>query len=117
MAGKLPSFVLKRRKSGFNAPVSDWLRGGLRDMTDDLLAGSSALVDLRHPVVTALWGAHRSGVADHGFRLWSLLSLLLWEREVLRAPATRPAVASPGAHPASSVADAAFHAPALPNHR
>jgi asparagine synthase (glutamine-hydrolysing) len=116
MAGRLPAFVLKRRKSGFNAPVSDWLRGRLRDMTDDLLTGSSALVDLRHPVVAALWGAHRSGVADHGFPLWALISLLLWEREVLRTPATRPDGVSPSAHSASSVPGAPFRLPAHPNH-
>jgi asparagine synthase (glutamine-hydrolysing) len=96
MAGRLPDFVLKRKKSGFNAPVSDWLRGALRGLAQDLLARPSALVDVEHPVVTRLWRAHLGGQEDHGFRLWSLVSLLLWEREVLRAAPDAPLVAAPG---------------------
>jgi asparagine synthase (glutamine-hydrolysing) len=85
MAGKLPAFVLERRKSGFNAPVSDWLRGGLADLARDLLGGTSDLIDLRSPMVGRLWHAHHGGHEDHGFRLWNLITLLMWEREVLRA--------------------------------
>jgi asparagine synthase (glutamine-hydrolysing) len=95
MAGRLPPFVLKRRKSGFNAPASDWLRGPLRGLAQDLLTGTSTLVDVRHPAVAELWRAHLASRQDHGFRLWSLVMLLLWEREVLRSsPPPAPAVAA-----------------------
>jgi asparagine synthase (glutamine-hydrolysing) len=84
MRAKLPPFVLRRRKRGFNAPVTAWLRGALRGLAEELLTGTSELVDLRAPRLRDLWCGHVAGRADHGFRLWALVSLLLWEREVLR---------------------------------
>jgi asparagine synthase (glutamine-hydrolysing) len=84
MRERLPRAALRRRKRGFNAPVSHWLRGGLRADVDDLFAaGSSTLVDLRDPLVARLWREHSAGRVDHGFKLWTLLNLLLWERRVL----------------------------------
>lgn len=82
MKGRLPDGILHRKKSGFNAPVSDWLRTSLRPLVEDLMTGSK-LVDVRHPSVRAMWSDHVNGRADHGFRLWALASLLMWEREVL----------------------------------
>jgi asparagine synthase (glutamine-hydrolysing) len=83
MRGRLPNSVLNRRKSGFNAPVSHWLRGSLRPMAEELFSGPSTVVDVRHPEVRRAWSEHVGGRADHGFRLWALLVLLMWEREVL----------------------------------
>jgi asparagine synthase (glutamine-hydrolysing) len=89
MRGRLPDTVLSRRKRGFNAPVSDWMRGALRPIVEDLLSSASAIVDVRHADVQRAWHDHVSGRADHGFRLWALIVLLLWEREVFSA-APRP---------------------------
>jgi len=83
MDGLLPQAALRRPKRGFLAPVSDWLRTSLRPVLDELLAGESALVDVGHPVVRRMWSDHVAGRADHGFRLWALTSLLLWEHVVL----------------------------------
>jgi asparagine synthase (glutamine-hydrolysing) len=84
MRGRLPRRIVGRRKRGFNAPVSVWLRGGLGDDVDALLRERrSALVDLRSPVVERLWREHRTGAVDHGTKLWTILSLVLWERHVL----------------------------------
>jgi len=87
MKGKLPAVVLTRRKSGFNAPISAWARQSLRPMVDDLLTIPSTILDVDHPRVQRMWREHKSGEADHGFRLWALISLLLWEREVLHQAA------------------------------
>jgi asparagine synthase (glutamine-hydrolysing) len=85
MRGRLPDEILYRKKRGFNAPISHWLRGPLGDEVESLFAGAgSGLIDLRHPEVRRLWTEHRAGVNDHGFKLWTLLSFLLWERQVLR---------------------------------
>ena len=84
MRGRLPDRVLRRRKSGFNAPVSDWMRGALRPIIEDLMASPSSIVDVRHPDVQRTWRDHLAGRADHGFRLWALIVLLLWEREVFK---------------------------------
>jgi asparagine synthase (glutamine-hydrolysing) len=94
MRGRLPESVLRRAKSGFNSPVSDWLRGSLRPVMEDALARPSALVDVAHPTLRGLWRAHLDGLADSGFRLWALLTLLLWERHVLR-PTLEQWAASP----------------------
>jgi len=84
MRGRLPRAVLGRRKRGFNAPVSHWLRGEWREGFDAVLRDAdSGIVDLRSPLVTRLWKEHCAGQRDHGFRLWNLASLLLWERSVL----------------------------------
>ena len=52
------------------------------------------LVDVAHPTLRALWRAHLDGRADSGFRLWALLTLLLWESHVLR-PAREQWAVSP----------------------
>jgi asparagine synthase (glutamine-hydrolysing) len=84
MRGRLPGVVLRRPKSGFNSPVSDWLRGPLRPIMEDLLRSPSGLVDVGHPRIGNLWRAHLEERTDGGFPLWALLTLLLWERHVLR---------------------------------
>jgi asparagine synthase (glutamine-hydrolysing) len=89
MRERLPGVVLTRRKSGFNAPVSDWMRGALRPVVEELFAAPSTLVDVRHPALRQVWLDHSTGRADHGFRLWALVILLLWEREVLKAGTRR----------------------------
>jgi asparagine synthase (glutamine-hydrolysing) len=93
MQNRLPRAVLSRSKSGFNAPVSAWFRGSLRCLAEDLLAQTSSLVDVGGSLTRNLWREHLSGAADHGFRLWCLASLLLWEREVAR-PGLPPEPAS-----------------------
>jgi asparagine synthase (glutamine-hydrolysing) len=84
MRGRLPESVLRRRKSGFNSPVSDWLRGPLRPVMEDALGRPSTLVHAAHPTLQGLWRAHLGKRVDAGFPLWTLLTLLLWERHVLR---------------------------------
>jgi asparagine synthase (glutamine-hydrolysing) len=84
MRGKLPDEILYRKKRGFNAPISHWMRGPLGSEIDELFrARPSTLIDLQHPVVQQLWSKHRSGQNDHGFKLWTLLSFILWEQKVL----------------------------------
>jgi asparagine synthase (glutamine-hydrolysing) len=84
MRGRLPGVVLRRPKSGFGSPVSDWLRGPLRPLMEDLLLTPSRLVDAGHPRIRKLWRDHLDERTDGGFPLWALLTLLLWERHVLR---------------------------------
>jgi asparagine synthase (glutamine-hydrolysing) len=86
MRGRLPDEILYRKKRGFNAPISHWLRGELGDAAAHLFEEqASTLVDLKSPLVQKLWNEHRSGANDHGFKLWTLLSFVLWEQQVLKA--------------------------------
>ena len=84
-AKRLPRAVARRPKQGFEVPISRWLREDLAEMAGDLLSaerlGRRGLVDVG--VAQRLLREHRSGAADHGLRLYSLLVLELWCQRVL----------------------------------
>jgi asparagine synthase (glutamine-hydrolysing) len=76
--GRLPKWVFRRRKAGFNAPVSQWLLSSLRELSESTLA-QPALGDwLDTTVVQKLWEQHRGRKADHGLKLYGLTCLGLW---------------------------------------
>jgi len=90
MRKRLPSQIIDRQKRGFNSPVSIWMRDSWRGTIDDLFRQrASTLVDLGSPILQTLWQEHTSGQVDHGYKLWTLLSLILWEHQILndRQPA------------------------------
>ena len=78
----VPPEMFKRRKMGFTAPISAWLRNELYEFTCDTLLGSASrqrgLVDTVS--VERLIREHRAGV-DHTRGLWALLMLELWHQE------------------------------------
>jgi asparagine synthase (glutamine-hydrolysing) len=85
MRNRLPAAIVRRKKRGFNAPVSQWLRGPLRhDVSELFRARAGSVVDFGNPVLQQLWAEHCSGAVDHGHKLWTVLSLALWERRVLQ---------------------------------
>jgi asparagine synthase (glutamine-hydrolysing) len=74
----LPRDVVHRPKHGFAVPVSEWLRGPLREVAaDTLLAAGSGWFDAG--AVARLWTEHQTG-ADHGPALYALLVFELWHR-------------------------------------
>ena len=84
MQGRLPRRVIRRKKRGFNAPLSMWMREELHEFLEHVIRErSSSLVDLGSPLFGRLWKEHSSGRVDHGHKLWTVLSLVLWERSVL----------------------------------
>jgi asparagine synthase (glutamine-hydrolysing) len=85
----LPAGTLRRRKRAFLVPLRRWLDGDLREMLVDTLTTSAARSrGLFSPAATAdLLQAHRQGREDHSRALWTLLTLELWLRNVLDAPA------------------------------
>jgi asparagine synthase (glutamine-hydrolysing) len=79
--GLLPDHTLRRRKQGFSVPLDAWFRGELRPMVGDVLLDAPRLSRrLRPGAVEAMLSAHQEGRADHGQRLWTLLTLELWLR-------------------------------------
>lgn len=82
----LPDEVVDRPKSGFKVPLDAWFRGGLREMAADLLTGPSSFVAdvLDAGAVRGLLDAHNSGDRNEQPRLWTLLSLEVWHRELTR---------------------------------
>jgi asparagine synthase (glutamine-hydrolysing) len=92
---RVPRSIVERKKQGFEAPIGEWLRGPLAEMTGDLLTDGrmNARGLFRQREVDRLWTEHRSGRADHRHRLWQLLMLELWFRRFVDrqgAPAAPP---------------------------
>lgn len=81
----LPHANLYRRKMGFGVPVGQWLRGELRPMVNELLLddGFARRRYFEPAVVREMVERHTSGVEDHAYKLWALLWLELWQREVV----------------------------------
>jgi asparagine synthase (glutamine-hydrolysing) len=77
----LPGSVRRRAKMGFGVPLGHWFRHELRELARDVLLGSRSLGRgyFRPEAVRALVEQHERGEFDHGYRLWSLLVLELWQ--------------------------------------
>jgi asparagine synthase (glutamine-hydrolysing) len=81
-SGRLPNFLLSRKKVGFAVPVASWFRGSLGDALERLTLGPHArpdpLVDPER--IRKVLTLHRVGRYDLGKELWSLLTLEVWAR-------------------------------------
>jgi asparagine synthase (glutamine-hydrolysing) len=86
--------VSARGKSGFGVPLAAWFRGELRPLARDLLLDEPARSRgwFRPRAVERLLAEHADERADHGHRLWTLLTLELWQRTHVEAGA--PAAAA-----------------------
>lgn len=88
-----PPDLVYRPKIGFRVPLDEWFRGHLRAPAHDLLTGPSSFVGATfdRPMVRRLLDDHASGARDEQSRLWTLLSLEIWHRELqrhIRSPAS-----------------------------
>src|SRR5688572_16432212 len=92
---RVPRSIIERKKSGFAAPIGEWLRGPLAPMTNELLLDGRLRHRgiFNHAEVVRLWQEHRSGRSDHRHRLWQLIMLELWFRTFIDATGTRPETA------------------------
>ena len=89
----VPSPILRRRKAGFNAPVSHWINGSWRPVVEEYLgAGKLEAAGVLNPrAVAGLVEEHRRGGRDHGYLLFCLLQLSLWLDKVRPSlPPSRP---------------------------
>lgn len=84
LARQLPPANLKKRKQGFAVPLRDWFRGGLRDLVGDYLLGTNSGLDqdvFDLNFVREIVHQHQRGDADHGRKIWSLLSFAAWRKD------------------------------------
>jgi asparagine synthase (glutamine-hydrolysing) len=82
VAGLLPPDILRRPKHGFGVPLGDWFRGELRPMAEDTLLATPRVGKwLRRDGLETMLREHARGAADHGHKLWTLLTLELWLRK------------------------------------
>jgi asparagine synthase (glutamine-hydrolysing) len=82
----VPRQLMKGPKVGFAVPISAWLRGPLRDWTEDLLderrLRQNGYVDASE--TRRLLDQHLSGVRDRAVPLWDLLMFEAWFRESMK---------------------------------
>jgi asparagine synthase (glutamine-hydrolysing) len=82
VGARLPEAIARRPKQGFDVPLDRWLRGELRELAGDALAGDAG--------ARALLDRHARGEVDAGQELYGLLMLELWRAGI--AAARRPLV-------------------------
>jgi asparagine synthase (glutamine-hydrolysing) len=99
LRGWVPDAVLDKRKQGFSVPLADWFRDDLRGMAEDVLLDpmTRARGYFREAEVRRMLDGHAAHEADHAPRIWALLVLELWHRELVdrsSSPSTRLALAA-----------------------
>jgi len=82
-ADLLPDELVNRPKMGFGVPLAAWFRTSLREFLNDHLGPSARLYRyVRRDAVEKLLAEQASGAADHGSRVWLLLTLEVWLRQL-----------------------------------
>ncbi len=80
-ADLLPPEILNRGKMGFGVPLGTWFRSSLKEYIDEHLGPSARVFQyLNRSYVQQVLQEHFSNRADHGQRLWLLLTLEVWLR-------------------------------------
>jgi asparagine synthase (glutamine-hydrolysing) len=83
----LPTENVNRRKMGFGVPVGEWFRGPLRPLLEESLLGADSrtahYLDSRG--TQALVRAHLERRVDGSSKLWSLVMLEEWHRQVVES--------------------------------
>jgi asparagine synthase (glutamine-hydrolysing) len=102
-ADLLPSAIARRSKMGFAVPLTAWFRHSLADYIADALLASDARYPeyLSRDYVHTLVRQHRTGEANLGLQLWTVLCFELWLRML---PAWRTRRAESGAFARTGVA-------------
>jgi len=101
-ADLVPAEIVQRRKKGFALPTGPWLRGRLHGFARETLLSDAARARglFRPEAVADLLDRHRAG-EEHGERLWNLVVLETWQRELVDG---RPAFAREAAATAERIA-------------
>ncbi len=78
----IPASILRRKKMGFGVPISHWFRNELKDYLRDELLSRHCLERgyFQTKYLKLIIDEHISGRYDHGYRLWALLNLELWQQ-------------------------------------
>jgi asparagine synthase (glutamine-hydrolysing) len=95
LRGWVPDDILDAPKRGFEVPMAAWLRGELRELAYDVLLDQTAASrgTFEPARVQSLLDSHAAGEVDNSARIWSLLVLELWQRQLISSE-PRPTVGS-----------------------
>ncbi len=77
----IPKSTFERPKVGFGVPLSDWLRGDLKEWSWDLINPERLRAEgnLNHKMVSDCWNDHQSGKANNEFKLWDVVMFQAWK--------------------------------------
>ena len=81
---KLPADVVLGKKRGFSVPIDRWFRGPMREMSRDVLTGTTCRNrGIFNPLaVENIINEHESGKFEHGMKLWIMIVLEKWFQDV-----------------------------------
>jgi asparagine synthase (glutamine-hydrolysing) len=82
LAQYLPLDLVARPKHGFSVPLAKWLRGPLRDWTEDLLGERQLRAGgvFEASPIRQIWAAHLAGRPGLHHTLWDVLMFEAWRR-------------------------------------
>lgn len=80
VAGLVPNEIINRRKVGFGAPVSQWLRGPLMEKARDSVLGGELMKRgyFNRAYIERLMADHEAGKRDNALYVWTLFNLSEW---------------------------------------
>lgn len=80
--GLIPDEVIDRPKTGFGAPVSQWLKGDLGKIAEEEILNCPLINAgwFNQEYIRKLFKAHRNGLGDFAVCLWTLYNLATWYR-------------------------------------
>jgi asparagine synthase (glutamine-hydrolysing) len=83
MADKLPQAILNRKKTGFDIPAHEWLRGPLRNLLVETMRDSVREYGsfFQKERIEQLMERHFRREINVGYHLWGLLILFLWMKK------------------------------------
>jgi asparagine synthase (glutamine-hydrolysing) len=76
----VPEKLVNRPKMGFGVPLANWLRGPLKQWTEDLLSEQRLEKDgfFDSKPIRAQWATHLAGKKDRHYGLWTILMFQAW---------------------------------------
>jgi asparagine synthase (glutamine-hydrolysing) len=78
--GIIPDEIIHRKKMGFGAPMSQWLKGEFGKMARSRIMNSPLMERgfFNHDYIEKLFSEHRSGSRDTSLYIWTLFNLTSW---------------------------------------